>query len=233
MSRFFPLSALFLLFSLIAPQAMAASPVKVRMQTNHGAITLELYPDKAPQTVANFLRYVDSKHYENTIFHRVIDGFMIQGGGFDLNYQQKSTLDPIPNEADNGLKNLRGTIAMARTGDPHSATSQFFINHKDNAFLDFTSKDMNGWGYCVFGKVVGGMNVVDEIAKIPTGPDANGEKSVPQSLVVIDRVERVKEAPKAKKEVKKEAPPAKTEPAGVPKETPVKPDPATATKEAP
>src|SRR5688572_22466615 len=131
MSRFFPLSAWFLFFSLAAPQAMAGGPVKVRMQTNHGAITLELYPDKAPQTVANFLRYVDNKHYENTIFHRVIAGFMIQGGGFDLDYQQKPTLSPVSNEANNGLKNLRGTIAMARTGDPHSATSQFFINHKD------------------------------------------------------------------------------------------------------
>src|SRR5688572_24089231 len=170
MSRFFPLSALFLFFSLATHQAVAAAPVKVRIQTNHGAITLELYPDKAPQTVANFLRYVDSKHYENTVFHRVINGFMIQGGGFDLNYRQKSTLDPIPNEANNGLKNLRGTIAMARTGDPHSATSQFFINHKDNAFLDFTAQDINGWGYCVFGKVVAGMNVVDEIAKVQTGP---------------------------------------------------------------
>jgi peptidyl-prolyl cis-trans isomerase B (cyclophilin B) len=232
MSRFFPLSALFLFFSLAAPQAVAASPVKVRMQTNHGAITLELYPDKAPQTVANFLRYVDSKHYENAIFHRVIAGFMIQGGGFDTNYIQKPTLTPIPNEADNGLKNLRGTIAMARTGDPHSATSQFFINHKDNAVLDFTAKDINGWGYCVFGKVVGGMNVVDEIANIPTSPGNGGEKSVPQSLVVIDRVERIKEAPKAMKETKKPAP-VKTEPAAVPKETPAKPDPATTTKEAP
>jgi peptidyl-prolyl cis-trans isomerase B (cyclophilin B) len=232
MSRFSPLSALFLFFYLATNQAVAA-PVKVLIQTNHGAITLELYPDKAPQTVANFLRYVDSRHYENTIFHRVIANFMIQGGGFDLNYQQKQTLDPIPNEADNGLKNLRGTIAMARTGDPHSATSQFFINHKDNGFLDFTAKDINGWGYCVFGKVVAGMNVVDEIAKVQTGPGGPFPTDAPQGLVVIDHVERVKEAPKAKKEKKKEAAPAKTEPATAPKETPAKPDPATATKEAP
>jgi peptidyl-prolyl cis-trans isomerase B (cyclophilin B) len=232
MSRFFPLSALFLFFFLVAHQAVAAAPVKVRIQTNHGAITLELYPDKAPQTVANFLRYVDSRHYENTIFHRVIPNFMIQGGGFGLDYQQKQTLAPVPNEADNGLKNLRGTIAMARTQDPHSATSQFFINHKDNAFLDFTAKDINGWGYCVFGKVVAGMNVVDEIAKVQTGPGGPFPTDAPQGLVVIDHVERVKEAPKAKKEVKKEAP-AKTEPASAPKESPAKPDPATTTKEAP
>jgi peptidyl-prolyl cis-trans isomerase B (cyclophilin B) len=234
MSRFLPLSALFLLFSLVTPHAMAADPVKVRMQTNYGNITLELYPDKAPQTVANFLRYVDTGFYEKTIFHRVIADFMIQGGGFDLDYRQKPTLEPIVNEAANGLKNNRGTLAMARTSDPHSATSQFFINLKDNAFLDFTAQNPNGWGYCVFGKVVEGMNVVDEIAKVPTGPGGPFPTDAPKALVVIDRVVRVQEPVKAAKEMKKEAP-AKAEPAVTPKETPVKPEPdtKTTTKESP
>lgn len=219
MSRLFPLSALFLLLSFIAPHSMAADPVKVRIQTNYGNITLELYPDKAPQTVANFLRYVDSGFYENTIFHRVIANFMIQGGGYDLDYRERPTLQPIPNEANNGLKNVRGTIAMARTSDPHSATSQFFINHKDNPFLDFTAKNPSGWGYTVFGKVVEGMNVVDEIAKVPTGPGGPFPTDAPQGLVVIDRVTRDKVQQPAHASEKQKESPAKAEAAPATKET--------------
>jgi peptidyl-prolyl cis-trans isomerase A (cyclophilin A)/peptidyl-prolyl cis-trans isomerase B (cyclophilin B) len=160
------------------------------MQTNYGNITLELYPDKAPQTVANFLRYVDSGFYENTIFHRVIPGFMIQGGGFDLDYRQKETLKPVANEAGNSLENLRGTIAMARTQDPHSATAQFFINVANNDFLNYRSPDPQGWGYCVFGRVIEGMGVADEIAKVPTGPGGPFPTDAPQGLVVIDGIKR-------------------------------------------
>jgi peptidyl-prolyl cis-trans isomerase B (cyclophilin B) len=139
------------------------------METAEGEILIELYEDKAPKTVENFLRYVDEKFYEGTIFHRVINNFMIQGGGFDFSMQQKETHDPVENEADNGLKNELGTLAMARTMDPHSATAQFFINVKDNSFLNHTAKSMEGWGYCVFGKVVDGMDVVEKIKKVRTG----------------------------------------------------------------
>jgi cyclophilin family peptidyl-prolyl cis-trans isomerase len=230
MSRFLPLSALFVLLFCVAPHATAADAVRVRMQTNFGPIMLELYPDKAPQTVANFLRYVDSGFYEKVIFHRVIPGFMIQGGGLDLAYNQKPTRAPVPNEADNGLKNLRGTIAMARTGDPHSATSQFFINVVDNAFLDYQSHDFQGWGYCVFGKVIEGMNIADEIAKAATGPG-----DVPQSLIVIDSVKRVATPKKAlKAEAKPQPAPA---PVPAPEQTtPAKeasPKSESTTKEAP
>lgn len=140
----------------------------VEMETSKGTITLALDEDKAPATVANFLVYVRDGHYKGTIFHRVIEGFMIQGGGFDQQVVKKSTQDPVPNEAYNGLKNQRGTIAMARTSDPHSATAQFFINLKRNDFLDFRSRSRNGWGYTVFGRVVKGMDVVDAIAKVKT-----------------------------------------------------------------
>ena len=163
------------------------------METNLGTIRLELYPDKAPKTVKNFLRYVDEGYYDGTIFHRVIDGFMIQGGGFTAEMQKKSTHEPIENEADNGLKNQRGTIAMARTSNPHSATAQFFINVADNDFLNHRSKTLRGWGYTVFGKVVDGMEVVDAIAKTPTGPKSFFPKDVPQSTVLIQRVSRVQE----------------------------------------
>ncbi|WP_027178936.1 peptidylprolyl isomerase [Maridesulfovibrio bastinii] len=142
---------------------------QVLMETAEGEILIELYEDKAPKTVENFLRYVDEKFYEGTIFHRVINNFMIQGGGFDFSMQQKETHDPIENEANNGLKNELGTLAMARTMDPHSATAQFFINVKDNSFLNHTAKSMDGWGYCVFGKVVDGMDVVEKIKKVRTG----------------------------------------------------------------
>nr|WP_211259930.1 peptidylprolyl isomerase [Waddlia chondrophila] len=140
----------------------------VKLQTSLGDITLELYPDKAPVTVKNFLQYVDSGHYDGTIFHRVIDGFMIQGGGYTENLTQKPTKEPIANEANNGLKNKRGTIAMARTNVVDSATSQFFINVVDNSFLDFKGENPREFGYCVFGKVTDGMDVVDQIKSVDT-----------------------------------------------------------------
>lgn len=162
----------------------------VAINTNLGTITVELYPDKAPKTVENFLGYVNSKHFDNTIFHRVIDGFMIQGGGFTPDFNQKTTRSPIQNEADNGLKNTRGTIAMARTNDPNSATAQFFINLEDNGFLDFKSKSGSGWGYAVFGKVVNGMDVVDKIAKVKTGSHGI-HRDVPLEPIVILSSEEV------------------------------------------
>jgi peptidyl-prolyl cis-trans isomerase B (cyclophilin B) len=162
----------------------------VKLHTNHGAITLELDADKAPLTVANFLAYVEAGHYDNTIFHRVIDGFMIQGGGFEPGMNQKPTGEQIKNEADNGLKNERGTIAMARTQAPHSASAQFFINVADNDFLNFRSADLQGWGYCVFGKVSEGMDVVDAIRKVKTG-SSGFHQDVPKEDVVIERAEVV------------------------------------------
>ncbi len=162
----------------------------VKLTTNFGEITLELDADKAPVTVANFLEYVNSGFYNNTVFHRVIDGFMIQGGGFEPGMNQKPTNEPIKNEADNGLPNKTYTIAMARTPNPHSATAQFFINVADNDFLNFSAPTSNGWGYCVFGKVVSGMDVVDAIRKVRTGNKA-GHQDVPVEDVVIERAEVV------------------------------------------
>jgi len=162
----------------------------VKLTTNFGEITLELDADKAPVTVANFLEYVNSGFYNNTVFHRVIDGFMIQGGGFEPGMNQKPTNEPIKNEADNGLSNKTYTIAMARTPNPHSATAQFFINVADNDFLNFSAPTSNGWGYCVFGKVVAGMEVVDAIRKVRTGNKA-GHQDVPVEDVVIERAEVV------------------------------------------
>ena len=162
----------------------------VKLHTNHGVITLELDAEKAPVTVANFLAYVEAGHYNNTVFHRVIDGFMIQGGGFEPGMNQKPTGEQIKNEADNGLKNERGTIAMARTQAPHSATAQFFINVADNAFLNHTSPDLQGWGYCVFGKVSEGMDVVDAIRKVKTG-SSGFHQDVPKEDVIIERAEVV------------------------------------------
>ena len=153
---------------------------------DHGVITLELDAASAPQTVANFLEYVKKGHYDNTIFHRVIDGFMIQGGGFEPGMKQKSTAAPIQNEAANGLKNNAYTIAMARTGDPHSATAQFFINVADNGFLNHTAPTPQGWGYAVFGKVISGQNVVDAIKAVPTGSKGFHE-NVPRADVVIEK----------------------------------------------
>lgn len=156
----------------------------VELETTMGNIVIELNADKAPNTVANFLDYVKSGHYDGTIFHRVIDGFMIQGGGMDANMKEKSTNAPIQNEADNGLKNEVGTIAMARTSDPHSATAQFFINVKDNSFLNFSGKNPQGWGYAVFGKVTEGMDVVNKIKGVPTGK-YGFHADVPTTPVVI------------------------------------------------
>jgi len=162
----------------------------VKLHTNFGVVAIDLDAEKAPETVANFLRYVEGKHFDNTIFHRVIDGFMIQGGGFEPGMQQKPTLAPVKNEADNGLKNDSYTVAMARTSNPHSATAQFFINVADNDFLNFTAQSPQGWGYCVFGRVVEGQDVVDRIKKVRTGSRA-GHQDVPTDDVIIERAEIV------------------------------------------
>jgi peptidyl-prolyl cis-trans isomerase B (cyclophilin B) len=162
----------------------------VKLSTNLGTITLDLDAQRAPETVKNFLQYVQDGHYDNTVFHRVIDGFMIQGGGFEPGMRQKPTRAPVGNEANNGLKNDRGTIAMARTGDPHSATAQFFINVADNAFLNHTAPNAQGWGYCVFGRVADGMDVVEKIKGVRTGSKGM-HKDVPVEDVVIERAEVV------------------------------------------
>ena len=159
----------------------------VEMVTSKGVIKLELDAEKAPTTVANFIAYVKSGHFEGTIFHRVIPGFVIQGGGLESGMREKKTGAPIQNEADNGLKNLTGTICMARTNDPHSATSQFFINLKDNSFLDHTGKTPQGWGYAVFGRVTEGMDVVEAIAAVKTG-NAGYHQDVPLEDIVIEKV---------------------------------------------
>ena len=164
------------------------NPVVI-FKTSKGDITVELQADKAPITVKNFLQYVDEGFYNHTIFHRVIDGFMVQGGGFTKDFAQKPTHEPIKNEADNGLKNFKYTLAMARTGVVDSATAQFFINVKDNSFLDFTSKSPSGYGYAVFGKVTNGTDVVDAIKKVKTG-SKNGHQDVPVETVEIISVTR-------------------------------------------
>lgn len=169
--------------------ARAQEGPQVELVTSKGTIVLELDADAAPKTVANFLRYVDEGHYDGTIFHRVIDGFMIQGGGLDQEMNELPTHEPIANEADNGLKNDRGTIAMARTADPDSASAQFFINTVDNGPLNHTSKDVRGWGYAVFGKVVEGMDVVDEISAVST-TRSGGMADVPVERVVIEKATR-------------------------------------------
>jgi peptidyl-prolyl cis-trans isomerase B (cyclophilin B) len=161
----------------------------VKLLTNFGEITLELDAEKAPITTANFLQYVDNGFYNGTIFHRVIDGFMIQGGGFDITMKQKESMAEIKNEADNGLKNDKYTIAMARTSAPHSASSQFFINAGDNDFLNHSAPTSSGWGYCVFGKVVAGMDVVDKIRQVATG-NSKGHQDVPVDNVVIESASR-------------------------------------------
>ena len=162
----------------------------IEMKTTFGVITLELDGEKAPKTVENFIRYASEGFYDGTIFHRVIDNFMIQGGGFDADMQQKETAEPVENEADNGLTNDRGTIAMARTMDPHSATAQFFLNVKDNDFLNHSGKNMQGWGYAVFGKVVDGMDVVDQIKAVKTGRHGF-HQDVPMEPVFIETAEVV------------------------------------------
>ena len=163
---------------------------QVKLTTNFGAITLNLDAEKAPKTVENFLTYVQDGHYDNTVFHRVIKGFMIQGGGFEPGMKQKECRAPIENEAANGLKNKRGTIAMARTGDPHSATAQFFINVVDNDFLDFKAPSGSGWGYCVFGEVVEGLDVLDKIKAVKTG-NSGFHQDVPVEDVIIEKAETV------------------------------------------
>jgi cyclophilin family peptidyl-prolyl cis-trans isomerase len=174
----------------VVPATHAANP-QVRLTTSHGVIELELDAAKVPGTAKNFLEYVDSGFYNGTIFHRVIKGFMIQGGGMQPGMKEKATRAPIRNEADNGLNNLAGTIAMARTPDPHSASAQFFINTVDNAFLDHKDKTPRGWGYAVFGKVTKGMDVVKKIETVETG-FAAGHQDVPKKDVVIQKAERIK-----------------------------------------
>jgi len=185
--------ATLVLLAAVAPgdaQETVKGNPQVVFETSKGKIVLELYADKAPLTVKNFLAYVDAKFYDGTIFHRVIPNFMIQGGGFTAGMSQKPTNDPIQNEADNGLENQRGTIAMARTSDPHSATGQFFISSVDNDFLNFKSKSTQGWGYAVFGKVVEGMDVVDAISAVKTGT-SGGYGDVPVEPVVINSAKRL------------------------------------------
>ena len=180
--------ALLFAAAVLAGDSGAAAPAarapRVALDTSKGRIVIELDAAHAPKTVDNFLSYVRAGHYDGTVFHRVIDGFMIQGGGFTPDMVQKPTRPPIANEADNGLKNKRGTVAMARTGDPNSATAQFFVNTVDNAFLDFRSKDPQGWGYAVFGKVVEGLDVVDAIVKVKTASKGPFQ-DVPAEPVVI------------------------------------------------
>jgi len=185
------LASLFVLSAAaVVPMGSLAADPQVDVRTSAGTIRLELYPAKAPKTVENFLQYVKDGHYNGTVFHRVIDGFMIQGGGFDNAFRQKKTRDPIPNEAQSavkgGLKNDVGTIAMARTADPSSATAQFFINVNDNAFLNWGDPRSDGNGYAVFGKVVSGMDVVTKIAKTPTGGGGPFPRDVPKTPIVIE-----------------------------------------------
>ena len=184
----FPTRLLISILCLFASTQVLAEPQKVLMKTSMGEITIALDNDKAPKSVANFLAYVDAGFYDDTIFHRVIPGFMIQGGGLGTDMEKKPTSDPVENEAKNGLKNVRGSIAMARTNRPHSATAQFFINLKDNDFLNYPGRD--GWGYTVFGKVTDGMGVVDAIAAVSTGT-VSGRRDVPRETVLIESVSRL------------------------------------------
>ena len=180
---------------LFVSLAAAANP-QVELKTNMGSIVVELDPEKAPLTVANFLQYAKDGHYDGTLFHRVIPGFMIQGGGLGPDFGEKRTRKPVRNEAANGLKNTVGTIAMARTADPHSATGQFFINVADNDFLNFRFPTPEGYGYTVFGKVVKGMDVVDRIVKLPTGPGPAPHANVPRKPVIIESARLVEAATK-------------------------------------
>jgi peptidyl-prolyl cis-trans isomerase B (cyclophilin B) len=176
--------------SFATEDKMSDKPTKVKLTTTLGEIIIQLNTEKAPVSAANFLTYVKEGFYNGTIFHRVIPGFMAQGGGFDTNFNQKAVHDPIKNEANNGLLNNRGTLAMARTSDPDSATAQFFINYKDNAFLNHTSPTSNGWGYAVFGEVLEGMDVVDAMTKQPIG-NRGGHQDVPKTDIVIEKAEVV------------------------------------------
>ena len=186
------LNGLLLACVLVVSQgAVAAGPNPgVILETTKGTIEIELYADKAPKSVANFLAYVKAGFYDGTIFHRVIPGFMVQGGGLTPDMAQKDTRDPIQNEADNGVQNTRGTLAMARTGDPHSATAQFFINVADNPFLDYKAPNQRGYGYCVFGKVIEGLDVVDKIKSVETGEKGMFTQDCPKVDVVIKKVRR-------------------------------------------
>jgi len=179
-------AALALLVSCQVGAADGAANPLVEMKTSMGTVVIELYPDQAPLTVENFLKYVNDRHYDGTVFHRVIPGFMIQGGGFDPDFSEKPARKPVRNEAANGLRNETGTIAMARTPDPHSATAQFFINVADNESLNFRFPTQEGYGYCVFGKVVKGMDVVNRIVKVQTGPGPAGHQNVPVKPVIIE-----------------------------------------------
>lgn len=186
-------ATLALFATLLTPVSADASGPRVVLSTTQGDIVLELDEARAPQTVKNFLAYVDNDFYDNTLFHRVIEGFMIQGGGFNKNYQKKSTRAPVSNEAYNGLRNRQYTIAMARTTAPHSATSQFFINSEDNTNLDHTGTTQRGWGYTVFGRVVEGQDVVEAISRVRTGPGGPFSRDVPQEPVVILSARRVQQ----------------------------------------
>ena len=177
--------------SFSTEKTMSDAPTKVKLTTNLGEIIIQLNAEKAPVSSANFLTYVNEGFYNGTIFHRVIPDFMAQGGGFDTSFNQKAVHGSIKNEADNGLKNTRGTLAMARTNDPNSATAQFFINLKDNTFLNHTGKNASGWGYAVFGEVIEGMDVVDAMAKQPTG-NRGGHQDVPKTDIIIEKTEVVK-----------------------------------------
>ena len=183
--------ALSLLFSISVHSATPTSNPQVEIRTNSGNIVLELYPDKAPKTVENFLGYVKDDHYKGTLFHRIIPGFMIQGGGFDKAFKQKATRQPVENEAANGLKNELGTVAMARTSDPQSASAQFFINVGDNAFLNYTAPTQRGYGYTVFGKVIRGIEVVNKIAATPTGSGGPFPTDVPKESVIIEEIKLI------------------------------------------
>jgi peptidyl-prolyl cis-trans isomerase B (cyclophilin B) len=179
---------LIFLFLISINIGVNAADIRVEMKTNLGNIVLELYPGKAPETVGNFLQYVEEGFYKNTLFHRVISGFMIQGGGFDTAFKQKPTRPPIQNEAANGLKNEIGTIAMARTSDPHSASAQFFINVANNGFLNYKAPSQSGYGYTVFGKVIKGMEIVNKIASAPTGSGGPFPGDVPKDSVIIEEI---------------------------------------------
>jgi peptidyl-prolyl cis-trans isomerase B (cyclophilin B) len=190
------LKTLFAAFALVLSFTAAAANPQVEVRTNMGSFVLELYPENAPGTVQNFLQYVKDGHYNGTIFHRVIPGFMIQGGGFTRQFEEKPTRAAIKNEAGNGLRNGVGMVSMARTADPHSATAQFFINVAENPTLDFKAPTTEGYGYTPFGKVVKGMDVVERITKVPTGPGKPPHADVPVKPVIIERI-RVIEAASA------------------------------------
>jgi peptidyl-prolyl cis-trans isomerase A (cyclophilin A)/peptidyl-prolyl cis-trans isomerase B (cyclophilin B) len=192
-------AAVSILVSIQVGAADGAANPQVELRTSMGTVVIELYPDKAPLTVDNFLKYVSDRHYDGTVFHRVIPGFMIQGGGFGADFNEKPARKPVRNEAANGLRNEAGTIAMARTSEPHSASAQFFINVADNEFLNFRFPTPEGYGYCVFGKVVKGMDVVARIVKVQTGPGPAGHQNVPVKPIIIESAKVLEAAAKPAK----------------------------------